>query len=163
MKVLNGTKLILNESKLFPWSSRISLVPFRTFKGPLPVIGQELFLAVSVVKKLRLLLTNIFRILLEYSLQFFFSSCHSKFFVPKSKILIKIVLYFWSLKQIYYFCDAIDELFIYYKSPYWLIWITKSLRPRAKRVLASFLSLLNNGRFHLVNIYKGCYRAHDLL
>ena len=46
-------KLILNESKLFPWSSRISLVPFRTFRGPLfpkPVTGQELFLAVSYSK-----------------------------------------------------------------------------------------------------------------
>ena len=31
---------------IFPWSSRISLVPFRTFRGPLfpkPVTGQELF------------------------------------------------------------------------------------------------------------------------
>ena len=39
--------------KLFPWSSRISLVPFRTFRGPLfpkPVTGQELFLAVSYSK-----------------------------------------------------------------------------------------------------------------
>ena len=47
------TWLILNESKLFPWSSRISLVPFRTFRGPLfpkPVTGQELFLAVSYSK-----------------------------------------------------------------------------------------------------------------
>ena len=46
LKDLKDSKLILNESKLFPWSSRISLVPFRTFRGPLfpkPVTGQELF------------------------------------------------------------------------------------------------------------------------
>ena len=43
----------VNESKLFPWSSRISLVPFKTFRGPLfskPVTGQELFFAVSYSK-----------------------------------------------------------------------------------------------------------------
>ena len=41
-------KLMLNESKLFQRSSRISFVPFRTFRGPLfpkPLTGQELFLA----------------------------------------------------------------------------------------------------------------------
>ena len=50
LKDLKDSKLILNESKLFPWSSRISLVPFKTFRGPLfhiAVTGQELFLAVS--------------------------------------------------------------------------------------------------------------------
>jgi hypothetical protein len=39
--------------KLFPWSSRISLVPIRSFRGPLfpkPVTGQELFFAVSYRK-----------------------------------------------------------------------------------------------------------------
>ena len=53
LKDLKDSRLILNESKLFPWSSRISLVPFRTFRGPLfpkPVTGQELFLAVSYSK-----------------------------------------------------------------------------------------------------------------
>ena len=36
-------------SKLVPWSSRISLVQFRTFRGPLfPNPGQEIFLAVSL-------------------------------------------------------------------------------------------------------------------
>ena len=40
---LKDSKLILNASKLFPWSSRISLVPFRTFRGsllPKPVTWQ---------------------------------------------------------------------------------------------------------------------------
>ena len=53
LKDLKDSKLILNESKLFPWSSRVSLVPFRTFTGPLfpkPVTGQELFFAVSYSK-----------------------------------------------------------------------------------------------------------------
>ena len=53
LKDLKGSKLILNVSKLFPWSSRISLVPFRTFRGPLfpkPVPCQELFFAVSYSK-----------------------------------------------------------------------------------------------------------------
>ena len=53
LKDLNDSKLIINESKLFPWSSRINLVPFRTFRGPLfpkPETGQELFLAVSYSK-----------------------------------------------------------------------------------------------------------------
>ena len=53
LKELKDSKLILKESKLFPWSSRFSLVPFRTFRGPLfpkPVTGQELFLAVSYSK-----------------------------------------------------------------------------------------------------------------
>ena len=53
LKDLKDSKLILNESKLFRWSSRISLVPFRTFRGPLflkPITGQELFLAVSYSK-----------------------------------------------------------------------------------------------------------------
>ena len=48
LKDLKDSELILNESKLFPWSSRISLVPFRTFRGPLfpkPVTCQELYLA----------------------------------------------------------------------------------------------------------------------
>ena len=50
---LKDSKLILNESKLFLLSSRISLVPFRTFRWPLfpkPVTGIELFLAVSYSK-----------------------------------------------------------------------------------------------------------------
>ena len=45
---LKDSKLILNESKLFPWSSSVNLVQFRTFRGP--VTGQELFLAVSYSK-----------------------------------------------------------------------------------------------------------------
>ena len=48
LKDLNDSKLIVNESKWFPWSSRINLIPFRIFRGPLfhkPVTaGQELFL-----------------------------------------------------------------------------------------------------------------------
>ena len=50
---LKDYKLILNESKFFPRSSRINLVPFRTLRGPLcskPVTGQELFFAVSYSK-----------------------------------------------------------------------------------------------------------------
>ena len=50
LKDLKDSKLILNESKLFPLSSRVSLVPFRTFRGPLfpkLVTGQELLCAVS--------------------------------------------------------------------------------------------------------------------
>ena len=46
LKDLKDFKLILNESNVFQWSSRISLVPFKTFRGPLfpkPVTGQELF------------------------------------------------------------------------------------------------------------------------
>ena len=53
LKDLKDSKLIINESKLFPWSSRMSLVPFRTFREPLvlnPVTGQELFLPVSYSK-----------------------------------------------------------------------------------------------------------------
>ena len=53
LKNLKDSKLILNESKIFPWSSRISLVPLRTFKGPLfqkPVTDQELFFALSYSK-----------------------------------------------------------------------------------------------------------------
>ena len=53
LKNLKDSKLNVNESKLFPWSSRISLVPFRTFRGPLfpkPITGQELFFAVSYSK-----------------------------------------------------------------------------------------------------------------
>ena len=56
VKDLKDSKLILNEtneSKLFPWSSKISLVLFGTFSGPLfpkPVTGQKLFLAVSYSK-----------------------------------------------------------------------------------------------------------------
>ena len=50
---MKDSKLILSESQLFPWSSRISLVPFRTFSGPLfckPVTSQELFWAISYRK-----------------------------------------------------------------------------------------------------------------
>ena len=53
LKVSLESKLSVNESKLFPWSSRIILIPFRTFRGPLfskPVTGQELFLVVSYSK-----------------------------------------------------------------------------------------------------------------
>ena len=44
LKDLKDSKLILNESKLFPFSSRVTLVPFRTFRWPFfpkPVTGQE--------------------------------------------------------------------------------------------------------------------------
>ena len=61
-KDLKDSKLSLNKTKLFPWSSRISLVQFRTFRGPLfskPVTGQELFLAVSY-SKLALIYTVLF-------------------------------------------------------------------------------------------------------
>ena len=53
LKDLKDSKLTLNESKLFPWSSRISLVPFRIFRGslfPKPVTGQELFFGGSYSK-----------------------------------------------------------------------------------------------------------------
>ncbi len=53
LKDLKDSKLIIDESKLFPWSSRISSVPFRTFRGslfPKPVTDQELFLVVSYSK-----------------------------------------------------------------------------------------------------------------
>ena len=53
LKDLKDSELILNKSKLFPWLSRISLVPFKTFRGllfPKPVTGQELFFAVSYNK-----------------------------------------------------------------------------------------------------------------
>ena len=47
LKDLNDYKLIVYESKWFPWSFRINFIPFRIFTGPLfhkPVTGQELFL-----------------------------------------------------------------------------------------------------------------------
>ena len=53
LKDLKDSKLILNESKLFPWSSRINLVQFSTFRGALfskPVTGHKLFIAVSYSK-----------------------------------------------------------------------------------------------------------------
>ena len=46
LKNLNDSKLIVYESKWFPWPSRINFIPFRIFRGPLfhkPVTGQELF------------------------------------------------------------------------------------------------------------------------
>ena len=48
---LLDSKLSLNESKWLPWSSRINLVPFRTFKGTLvhkPVTCQVLFLSLGI-------------------------------------------------------------------------------------------------------------------
>ena len=53
LKDLNDSKLIVYESKRFPWSPRINFIPFRIFRGPLfhkPVTGQELFFAVSYSK-----------------------------------------------------------------------------------------------------------------
>ena len=53
MKVLNVTKLILDDDVNNLDSFRISLEFFRYFRGPLllkPVIGQELFFAVSYSK-----------------------------------------------------------------------------------------------------------------
>ena len=51
---LKDSKLILNETKLFPMIIyRISLVPFRTFRKslfPKAVTGQELFFAISYSK-----------------------------------------------------------------------------------------------------------------
>ena len=35
MKDLNDSKLIVYETKWFPWSSRINFIPFRIFRGPL--------------------------------------------------------------------------------------------------------------------------------
>ena len=54
LKVLNGTKLILNDHGNNLDSFRISLESFRSFRGPLllkPVTGQELFFAVSYSKQ----------------------------------------------------------------------------------------------------------------
>ena len=54
LKDLKDSKLILNESKLFPWLSRISLVPFRTFRNQRALIPQTnnrsgtFFFAVSI-------------------------------------------------------------------------------------------------------------------
>ena len=53
LKVLNGTKLILDDHGNNLDSFRISLESLRSFRGPLllkPVTGQELFLAVSYSK-----------------------------------------------------------------------------------------------------------------
>ena len=53
LKVLNDTKLILDDHRNNLDSFRISLESFRSFRGPLllkPVIGQELFFAVSYSK-----------------------------------------------------------------------------------------------------------------
>ena len=53
LKVLNGTKLILDDHGNNLDSFRISLESFRSFRGPLlhkPVTGQELFFAVSYSK-----------------------------------------------------------------------------------------------------------------
>ena len=53
LKVLNGTKLILDDQGKNLNSFRISLESFRFFIGPLllkPVTGQELFFAVSYSK-----------------------------------------------------------------------------------------------------------------
>ena len=53
LKVLNGTKLILDDHGSNLDSFRISLESFRSFRGPLlpkPVTGQELFLAISYSK-----------------------------------------------------------------------------------------------------------------
>ena len=53
LKVLNGTKVILDDYGNSLDSFRINLESFRSFKGPLfhkPVTGQELFFAVSYSK-----------------------------------------------------------------------------------------------------------------
>ena len=53
LKVLNGTKLILDDHGNNLDSFRISLESFRSFRGPLlykPVTGQELFFAVTYSK-----------------------------------------------------------------------------------------------------------------
>ena len=70
LKVLNGTKLILDDNLD---SFRISLESFRSFRGPLllkPVTGQELFFAVSYSKPaLVVVVPFIFRILVHYEQQ----------------------------------------------------------------------------------------------
>ena len=46
LKDLNVSKLIVHESKWFPWSSRINLIPFRIFRGSLfykPATSKKLF------------------------------------------------------------------------------------------------------------------------
>ena len=46
LKDLNDSKLIVYESKWFPWSFRINFIPFRIFRGPLfhkTITGQQLF------------------------------------------------------------------------------------------------------------------------
>ena len=53
LKVLNDTKLTLDDHGNNLDSFRISLEPFRSFRGPLlykPITGQELFFAVSYSK-----------------------------------------------------------------------------------------------------------------
>ena len=53
LKVLKGTKLIVDDHGNILDSFRISLESFRSFRGPQllkPVTGQELFLAVSYCK-----------------------------------------------------------------------------------------------------------------
>ena len=84
LKDLKDSKLILNESKLFPLSSRISLVPCRTFRGllfPTPVTDQELFLAVSYSK---LALDNAAKTEKKLSCHFWQSNAKAK--VPNENI-----------------------------------------------------------------------------
>mgnify|MGYP006975437472 CR=1 FL=1 len=60
LKDLKDSKLIVYESKWFPWSSRINLIPFKIFRGPLfhkLVTGQELFLLLLAANPNWVLLT----------------------------------------------------------------------------------------------------------
>ena len=64
LKVLNGTKLILDDHGNNLGSFRISLESFRSFRGPLllkPVTGQELFFVVSYSKPA--LVTEVYNVL----------------------------------------------------------------------------------------------------
>ena len=57
LKYLNDSKLIVYESKLFTWSSRINFIPFRIFRGPLfhkPVTDQELLQLFFRIKLFRI-------------------------------------------------------------------------------------------------------------
>ena len=52
--LLNYSKLIVYQSKWFPWSSRINFIPFKIFIGPLfhkTVTGQKLFLLFLTAKR----------------------------------------------------------------------------------------------------------------
>ena len=71
-KDLNDSKLFVYDSKWFTWSSRINFISFRIFRGPLfhkPLIGHELFFAVSYSKPALVVVANSNTVLKQNLLQ----------------------------------------------------------------------------------------------
>ena len=132
---MNDSKLIVYESKCFPWPSRINFIPFRIFRGALfqkPITGQELFFCCFLQQTGSMFLLCRFLLLTNSAKNF--SLFINKWFI-KTKINISEAKvfhskHFFPSKQV--FCHWVTYQFEAIRLMIFLYWVLKlenSFRP----------------------------------